>query len=128
MQGVPLALRGTATVGAALFLLLGCFLSPASAGSPISFMNPVLGNILLCSSESLVQQDDFGNFDRAGCEQSCRYRYGFSILPQAEEQGWERRADNYRPGYYLLAHCIDSCNRQFWRNFDRKMENNKKTP
>ena len=49
MQRLSLILRGTALVGTTLLLLFGCFLSPASAGSPINFMNPVLGNILLGS-------------------------------------------------------------------------------
>lgn len=126
MQRPPLMLTGTAVIGTALLLLFGGFLSPASAASPINFMNPALGNFLLCSDVRLVQEDEFGNFDREGCEQSCRYRYGVSPLPQVEEQGWG--GGGYSPGYYLIAACIDSCNRQYWRDFDRKMENLKRTP
>jgi len=114
-------------MGMTLLLLFGGFLPVASAGSPIDFTNPALGGILLCSNERLTQSDEAGSFDRQSCEQTCRHRYGVSPIPGFGEQGWERRADNYHPGYYLLAECIDGCNRQFWRNFDRKMENIKKS-
>ncbi len=127
MQRLPLILIGTAVMGTALLLLFGGFLSPAFAASPINFINPALGNILLCSDVRLAQYDDFGNFDRESCEQSCRSRYGVSPIPYMEEQGWGG-GGGYPPGYNLYASCIDSCNRQYWHNFDRKMENLKKTP
>jgi hypothetical protein len=128
MQRLSLIPRGTAVVGTTLLLLFGGFLSPASAASPINFMNPVFGNILLCSDVRLVQQDEFGNFDRETCEQTCRSRYGVGPIPYVEEQGWGGGGGSYSPGYYLYASCIDSCNRQYWRDYDRKMEKIKKTP
>lgn len=126
MQRLPFILTGTAVMGTALLLLFGGFLSPASAASPISFTNPAFGHILLCSDVRLIQQDEFGNFDREGCEQSCRSRYGVGPLPYTEEQGWGGRGGGDYGGYYLYASCIDSCNRQYWRDFDRKMEDLKK--
>ena len=81
MQRQSFILTGTAVMGTTLLLLFGAFLSTASAASPINFMNPAFGNIALCSSVRLVQQDDFGNFDRESCEQSCRSRYGVGPLP-----------------------------------------------
>jgi len=96
-------------------------LSAASAASPINFMNPALGHIALCSSMGIVQQDDFGNFDRESCELSCRSRYGVGPLPYVEEQAWGWSGGDYG-GYYLYANCIDSCNRQYWQDFDRKMD------
>jgi len=114
-------------MGTALLLLFGAFLSTASAASPINFMNPAVGNIALCSSVRLAQYDDFGNFDRESCEQSCRSRYGVGPLPYVEEQGWGD-GGSYSPGYYLYASCIDSCNRQYWNDFDRKMDDLKNQP
>jgi hypothetical protein len=127
MERLPLIMTGTAVVGMTLLLLLGGFLPAASAASSINFMNPTLGGILLCSSVRLAQYDEFGNFDRDACEQSCRSRYGVGFVPYAEEQGWGGRGGDYG-AYYLYASCIDSCNRQYWRDFDRSMENLKRNP
>ncbi len=126
MQRLSLVTTGTAVTSTALLLLFVGFLSPASAGSHINFINPALGGILLCSDVRLAQNDESGNFDRESCEQTCRYRYGASPFPGMQEQGWGG-SGSYSPGYYLLAQCIDSCNRRFWREFDRKMENPKKS-
>ncbi len=126
MQQLSFAATGTALVSMTLLLLFGGLLPAASAGSPINFINPALGGIFLCSNELLADNNGPGGFDRASCEQTCRYRYGYSPAPGFGEQAWEQRADNYFPGYYLLSQCIDDCNRQFWREFDRQMENTKK--
>ena len=115
-------------MGTTLLLLFGAFLSTASAASPINYMNPVLGDVALCSSVRLAQYDDFGNFDRESCEQSCRARYGVGPLPYVEEQQWGGRGGGDYGGYYLYANCIDSCNRQYWRDFDRKMDDLKREP
>jgi hypothetical protein len=128
MQRLSYILTGTAVVGTTLLLLFGAFLSTASAASPINFMNPALGSVALCSSVRLLQQDDFGNFDRESCEQSCRSRYGVGPIPYMEEQGWGGGGGSYSPGYYLYASCIDSCNRQYWSDFDRKMDDLKNQP
>jgi hypothetical protein len=128
MQRLPLTMTGTAVMGMTLILLFGGFLPTASAASPISFINPSLGEFRLCSDVRFAQTDDFGNFDREGCEQSCRSRYGVGPLPYVEEQGWGGGGGGYQPGYYLYASCIDSCNSQYWRDFDRKMENLKRNP
>jgi hypothetical protein len=128
MQRLSLITTRTVLMGAILLLLFGGFLPAASAASPIGFVNPDLGSIVLCSSVRLVQTDEFGNFDREGCEQSCRSRYGVGPLPYAEEQAWRGGGGGYQPGYYLYAQCVDSCNRQYWRAFDRKMENLKSNP
>ena len=117
MQRLSYILTGTAVVGTAVLLLFGAFLSTASAASPINFMNPALGNMALCSSVRLAQYDDFGNFDRESCEQSCRSRYGVGPIPYVEEQGWGGGSGSYSPGYYLYASCIDSCNRQVLERF-----------
>ncbi len=127
MQRLSFVTTGTAVMGMTLLLLFGVFLPVASAGSPINFIDPALGGILLCSNVRLAQNDEHGNFDRESCEQTCRHRYGASAVPGFGEQSWEKRADNYFPGYYLLAECIEGCNRQFWRNFEREMENTKKS-
>jgi hypothetical protein len=122
MQRLSLILTGTAVMGMTILLLFGAFLPTASAASPINFMNPALGHIVLCSSAGIVQQDDFGNFDRETCELSCRSRYGVGPIPYVEEQGWGGRGGGNYGGYYLYANCIDSCNRQYWQDFDQKME------
>jgi hypothetical protein len=127
MQRLSYIMTGTAVMGTTLLLLFGAFLSTASAASPINFMNPALGNMALCSSVRLAQYDDFGNFDRDSCEQSCRGRYGVGPIPYVEEQGWGGRGGDYG-GYYLYAQCIDSCNRQYWNDFDRKMDDLKNEP
>ncbi len=127
MQRLPLTMTGTAAVGVTLMLVFGSFLPAAYADSPTSFIIPALGNVRLCSDVRLVQTDDFGNFDRESCEQSCRGRYGVGPIPYVEEQGWGGRGRGFG-GYYLYAQCIDSCNRQYWQDFDRKMEDLKSTP
>lgn len=127
MQKSSLISTGTAVMGMTLLLVFGAFLPAASADSNINLMNPTLGNIFLCSNVRLVQTDEFGNFDRESCEQSCRSRYGVGPIPYVEEQGWGGRGGT-RPGYYLYAACIDSCNRTYWRDFDQKMEDLKDLP
>jgi len=127
MQRLSLIMTGTAVMGTTILLLFGAFLPTASAASPINFMNPALGHIALCSSAGIVQQDDFGNFDRESCELSCRSRYGVGPIPYVEEQAWGWRGWD-SGGYYLYANCIDSCNRQYWQDFDRKMDDLKDQP
>jgi hypothetical protein len=122
MQRLSSILTGTPVMGTTILLLFGAFLSTASAASPINFMNPALGHVALCSSVRIIQQDDFGNFDRESCELSCRSRYGVGPFPYVEEQGWGGRGGRNYGGYYLYANCIDSCNRQYWQDFDQKME------
>jgi hypothetical protein len=126
MHRLSLVTTGTAVTGTALLLLFVGFLSPASAGSPINFISPALEGILLCSDVRLAQDDESGNFDRESCEQTCRYRYGASQFPGMQEQDWGGSV-SYSQGYYLLTQCIDSCNRRFWRDYDRKMENPQKS-
>jgi hypothetical protein len=128
MQQQSYIMTGTAVMGTTLLLLFGAFLYTASAASPINFMNPALGNMALCSSVRLAQYDDFGNFDRDSCEQSCRGRYGVGPIPYVEEQAWGGRGGGDYGGYYLYAQCIDSCNRQYWNDFDRKMDDLKNEP
>jgi hypothetical protein len=94
----------------------------ATAASPMNLVNPAFGDMLLCSNVFLAQYDESGNFDRESCEQSCRSRYGVGPIPYMEEQGWGGGSGDLG-GYYLYANCIDSCNRRFWREFDRKMKN-----
>jgi hypothetical protein len=99
MQRLSYILTGTAVVGTALLLLFGAFLSTASAASPINFMNPALGSVALCSSVRLLQQDDFGNFDRESCEQSCR-AIATSAYPVWRAAVGRRR--QLFPGYYCM--------------------------
>lgn len=127
MQRLSFVRAGTAVAGTTLLLLFGAFLPAAFGGSPINLINPAFGGIILCSNLLLAENNEQGDFDRDSCEQTCRHRYNVSPVPGFGEQAWERRADNYWPGYYLLSQCIDDCNRQFWRDFERKMENTKKS-
>ena len=123
---------GTAVVGVALLLTFGGFTPQVFAASPTQFINPAFGVILPCSSVGLAQYGKLVEFDREGCEQSCRERYGLSPYsdedspPQVEEQGWGG-GGGYQPGYYLYANCISGCNRAYWREFDREMNNLEKS-
>jgi hypothetical protein len=48
------------------------------------------------------------SFDRGTCEQDCKDRYG----------GWAGARDDPRSRLYGL--CIQECERQFWKTFDRR--------
>ncbi|MGB6066656.1 MAG: hypothetical protein WBG50_17765 [Desulfomonilaceae bacterium] len=126
MQRLPLVPVGPAVAGVALLLLFGGLTPQVFAASPIQLINPAFGIILPCSSVGLAGYARLVDFDRDGCEQDCRERYGLSPYsdedspPQVEEQGWGG-GGGYQPGYYLYANCIARCNRIYWRQFDRKM-------
>jgi hypothetical protein len=51
------------------------------------------------------------SFDRETCEQDCRERYG----------GLGGARDDPRARLYGL--CIQECERQFWKDYDRRMRN-----
>ncbi|MBI4963330.1 MAG: hypothetical protein HY913_08635 [Desulfomonile tiedjei] len=57
--------------------------------------------------------------DLASCEQQCRSRYG---VDQYTLQAGGGGGGGYSGGYYVYARCIASCNKRFWNNFDRRMD------
>ena len=129
MQRPSYILTGTAVMGTALLLLFGAFLSTASAASPINFMNPALGNIALCSSVRLAQYKMISATLTVSHANSHAAHVTASVLSRT----WRSRAGADEAaaipaGYYLYASCIDSCNRQYWNDFDRKMDDLKNQP
>ena len=79
---------------------------------PAEFLLGV-GAELLSGNVDLYQD----SFDRGTCEQDCREAYGGVI----------GRSDD--PRARLYARCIQECERQFWRDYDRRvrdMEREKK--
>lgn len=60
-------------------------------------------------NESLFQD----GFDKQECEHRCRSLYGASP--------YYRGGRGYQGGYYVLAQCMEDCDRRFWKEYDRKM-------
>ena len=55
-------------------------------------------------------------FDLSACEWECKLRYG--LWPLAEGLDDELQFK----GYYGYATCIQRCNRQYWKHFDKESE------
>ncbi len=72
----------------------------------------------LCS-EGQIETLQWGDpdTDLQSCQQNCRSSY--RVDPYTLHWGG---GGSYSPGYYLYAQCIEACNKRFWNEFDRKMD------
>ncbi len=69
--------------------------------------------LLGVGAESLPGNVDLhqDSFDRETCERDCREAYG----------GWSGGPND--PRARLYARCIQNCEQQFWKDYDRRMRN-----
>jgi hypothetical protein len=101
-----------------VFLLFGGLLYPAPAHSPGEAPSAAI------SSESPVL--DMGTIEHAqrfnleSCETNCRSYYG--IPPYIEEQQAGGGGSGFYPRYLIIAHCIEQCQKRFWKEFEKEMK------
>jgi hypothetical protein len=96
---------------AALLVVAGCFsILYGQSGETIPAALCAEGQI-----ETLQWGDPSG--DLQSCQQNCRSSYRVDPYTLHWSGG-----GSYTPGYYLYARCIESCNKRFWNEFDRRMD------
>jgi hypothetical protein len=107
-----------AVVSVTIFFLFCGVLYPAPAHSPEEVPSAAIHNSSPGSNMEVIRHDE--GFDRETCEIRCRSIYG--IPPYGEEQ-WAGGGGGMGSGsrYLIIAHCIEQCNKRFWREFDAKM-------
>jgi hypothetical protein len=109
-------LRSVPAVTFALALLVGLGLVlQGSAGN----WSP-LGGGNACASEVQLMQYGSGS-DYNSCQQDCRSRYGVDPYADVDLQFRGGRGGGYGT-YYAYASCIQACDREHWKRFDREMD------
>jgi hypothetical protein len=113
MNRVALAVVSVTTI-----ILLCGVLHPAPAHSPEAVPSAAIDNSFAGSNMEVIRHDE--EFDRESCETRCRSYFG--IPPYGEEQ-WAGGGGGGSGGsrYLIIAHCIEQCNKRFWKEFDDKM-------
>jgi hypothetical protein len=53
------------------------------------------------------------DFDRYACERDCRRRFGMTLY-------FAPAGGSHTSGYQGLAECVQECNTQYWKEFDRR--------
>jgi hypothetical protein len=103
-----------------VFLMLGGFLYPAPAHSPGGAPAPATSNSYPTSNIEIVPHE--GGFDLQSCETNCRSYYG--IPPYLKEQGagGGGASSDSNSRYLIIAHCIEQCQKRFWKEFDKNMK------
>jgi hypothetical protein len=106
-----------AVVSLTVFFLICGVLSPAPAHSPEGVPSAAIRNSSQGSTTEAILHDE--GFNRESCEINCRSYFG--IPPYGEEQ-WSGGGGGMGGSRYLIiAHCIEQCNKRFWKEFDQKM-------
>jgi hypothetical protein len=100
----------TLTIALLTFTCGACFVlaQPASKFATQEYGSP--------TAPSLAQN---GGFDLNTCQRECRLRFG--LEPQSEIE--ELRRGSGTGSYYEYANCIAGCNSQFWKEFDKNIDN-----
>ncbi len=106
-----------AVMSVTMFLLFCGFLYPAPAHSPEDVPSATMHNSFPASNMGIVPQGD--GFDRETCEIRCRSIYGIPPWVQEQRGGGGGMGSGSR--YLLIAHCIEQCNKRFWKEFDDRM-------
>ena len=108
-----------AVASVTVFFLFCGVLSPAPAHYPEEVPSAAIHNSSPGSNMEVIRHDE--GFDRESCEIRCRSIYG--IPPYGEEQ-WAGGGGGGGMGssrYLIIAHCIEQCNKRFWKEFDENM-------
>jgi hypothetical protein len=98
-----------------IFLFCGV-LYPAPALAPEDVPSAAIHNSFPGSNMEVISHGE--GFDRENCEIRCRSYFG--IPPYGEEQ-WAGGGGTGGSRYLIIAHCIEQCNKRFWKEFDEKM-------
>ena len=106
-----------ALVSVTIFFLFCGVLSPAPAYSPEEVPSAAIRNSSPGSTMEVIRHDE--GFDRETCEISCRSYFG--IPPYGEEQWSGGGGGTGGSRFLIIAHCIEQCNKRFWKEFDKKM-------
>jgi hypothetical protein len=106
-----------AVASVTIFFLFCGVLYPAPAHTPEEVPSAAVRSSSPGSNIEVILNDD--GFNRENCEIRCRSIYG--IPPYGEEQ-WSGGGGGMGGSRYLIiAHCIEQCNKRFWKEFDKKM-------
>jgi len=106
-----------ALVSVTIFFLFCGVLSPAPAYSPEEAPSAAIRNPSPGSNMEVIRHDE--GFNRETCEINCRSYFG--IPPYGEEQ-WSGGGGGMGGSRFLIiAHCIEQCNKRFWKEFDQRM-------
>jgi hypothetical protein len=103
-------MRGIFIVFAAALITLaggGATFSPAMSDSVVG---PDQYGLSTNSSHFRLVQDA----GRVSCEFGCRSRFGYELYSSGRGSG--------SGNYYAFAACMQACNRKFWKEFDKKMD------
>jgi hypothetical protein len=106
-----------AVVSVTIFFLFCGVLYSAPAQSPEEVPSAAIRNTSPGSNMEVIRHDE--GFDRETCEIRCRSIYG--IPPYGEEQWAGGGGGMGGSRYLIIAHCIEQCNKRFWKEFDKKM-------
>jgi hypothetical protein len=108
-----------AVASVTMFFVFSGVLYPAPAYSPEEVPSAAIRNSSPGSNLEIIRHDE--GFNRESCEINCRSYFG--IPPYGEEQ-WAGGGGGGGMGgsrYLIIAHCIEQCNKRFWKEFDQKM-------
>jgi len=76
----------------------------------------VAGSLCLVSAQAPAdRQRPELRFNRAACEEECRRRYGYGLFLMR----YPGRGDG---AYWAYTKCLQDCNRRFWKEFDKEMD------
>jgi hypothetical protein len=92
-------------------------LSPAPAYSPEEVPSAAIHNSSPDSNMGIIRHAE--GFNRESCEINCRSYFG--IPPYGEEQWSGGGGGTGGSRYLIIAHCIEQCNKRFWKEFDQRM-------
>lgn len=106
-----------AVVSATISILLCGVLCPAPAHSPEEVPSVAIHNSSPDSNMGIIRHDE--GFNRETCEINCRSYFG--IPPYGEEQWSGGGGMGGGSRYLIIAHCIEQCNKRFWKEFDQRM-------
>lgn len=106
-----------------VFLVSGGPLYPAPAHSPEGVPCAAVYNSSLASNMEVIRHA--GGFDLESCETNCRSYHG--IPPYIEEQMGGGGSDR-SSRYLIIANCMEQCQKRFWKEFDKGMEDLDRSP
>jgi hypothetical protein len=101
----------------AVFLLLGGLLYPAPAHSPEEMPSAAQCGASQISYMGIGQHDQ--GLDLESCETNCRSYFGIPPYLREQQAGGAASGSNSR--YLIIAHCMEQCQKRFWKEFDKRM-------
>jgi hypothetical protein len=113
-----------AVAGIAVLLLFGGILCPAPAHSPEAVPSAAIYGASPDENTGVIQQ----GFDLKSCETNCRSYFGIPPYIEEQQASGGGGGSGSNPRYLIIAHCIEQCNKRFWKEFDEKMRELERSP